>query len=125
MFMNWRLKTVLIAEDEDANFMLLEEYLESTGIQIIRANNGQEVVDICREKLPDLILMDMRMPIKTGYEAVAELRSLNILVPIIAQTAYRMVGDKDKVIKEGCNDFIYKPLDESDLLKKMSKFLSE
>ena len=121
--MDWSLKTVLIAEDEDANYMLLEEYLEPTGINIIRACNGQEAINICQSKSPDIILMDMKMPIMTGYEAVATLRSLNIQIPIIAQTAYRMVGDKEKILTEGCDDYIYKPFDESVLFSKMSKYL--
>ena len=54
--MDWRLKTVLIAEDEDANFMLLEEYLETTGIRVIRAYNGQEAIDLCQSESPDIIL---------------------------------------------------------------------
>ena len=122
-FMDWSLKTVLIAEDEDANFMLLEEFLEPTGIKVIRAHNGQEAIDFCQEKLPDIILMDMKMPIMTGYEAISKIRSLNIETPIIAQTAYVMVGDKEKCFKNGCNDFIYKPLDEDELIRKMQKYI--
>jgi CheY-like chemotaxis protein len=120
--MDWSNKTVLIAEDEDANFLLLAEYLESTGIQIIRACNGFEVLEICKSKLPDLILMDMKMPRMTGYEAVKLMRQSNIQTPIIAQTAYTMVGDEEKTLAAGCNDYLGKPISEDSLIQKIKKY---
>jgi CheY-like chemotaxis protein len=123
--MDWSLKTVLIAEDEEANYMLLVEYLESTKIQIIRACNGKEAVEFCTNKLPDIILMDMKMPIMTGDEAITKIRQMNIQTPIIVQTAFRIAGEKEKILKEYCSDYVYKPFDENTLLKKMSKYIDK
>lgn len=117
--MDWRNKSVIIAEDEDTNYLLLVEYLEPTGIEIIRATNGCEVLEICNRTLPDLILMDIKMPIMTGFEATIKIRENFGDVPIIAQTAYAMVGDKDKILAAGCNDYISKPIVEEILLEKI------
>lgn len=117
--MDWSKKSVLIAEDEDTNYLLLVEYLEPTGIEIIRAINGYEVLEICNKMLPDLILMDMKMPVMTGFEATMKIRKSFGDVPIIAQTAYAMIGDKDKILAAGCNDYISKPIIEEILISKM------
>lgn len=121
--MDWREKVLLIAEDEDANFMLLVEYLEPSGIQILRANNGEEAVEMCLGNQPHLILMDLKMPKMTGFEAVKKIRLANCNIPVIAQTAYTMLGDKEKAIDAGCNDYISKPIDEELLILKMSLYL--
>lgn len=117
--MDWSRKSVIIAEDEDTNYLLLVEYLEPTGIEIIRANNGYEVLEMFNKNLPDLILMDMKMPLMTGYEATIRIRESNQIVPIIAQTAYAMLGDKDKILAAGCNDYISKPIIEEILINKI------
>ncbi len=117
--MNWSNKSVLIAEDEDTNYLLLVEYLEPTGIQIVRANNGYEVLEIFNKTALDLILMDMKMPLMTGFEATIKIRESNQEIPIIAQTAYAMIGDKDKILAAGCNDYISKPILEEALLDKI------
>ena len=122
--MEWIDKSVLIAEDEDANFMLLVEYLEPTGIQIIRACNGLEVLEIIKEKRPDIILMDMKMPKMSGNDAAKKIRELNISVPIIAQTAYAYLADKEKMIESGCNDYIAKPIEEDALIEILKKHIS-
>jgi CheY-like chemotaxis protein len=121
--MEWTGKKVLIAEDEDANFLLLSEYLEATGIEILRACDGLEVLKICKNLIPDIILMDLKMPNLSGYEAVAKLRESNLKIPIIAQTAFTMTGDRDKILQSGCTDYIAKPIEESALLRKMGKYL--
>jgi len=122
--MDWSKKSVLIAEDEDTNYLLLVEYLEPTGIGIVRAINGYEVLEICNKNLPDLILMDMKMPLMTGYEATLKIRETNQMVPIIAQTAYAMVGDKDKILAAGCNDYISKPIVEEILISKIKNLFN-
>jgi two-component system, cell cycle response regulator DivK len=121
--MDWSSKAVLIAEDEDTNYLLLVEFLEPTGIKIIRASNGFEVLEACNKNLPDIILMDMKMPLMTGYEAVSKIREFNTRLPIIAQTAYAMIGDKDKILTIGCNDYLSKPIDEDTLIDMMQKYL--
>jgi len=117
--MDWRNKSLLIAEDEETNYLLLVEYLEPTGIQILRACNGYEVMEIFKNTNLDLILMDMKMPLMNGYEATIKIRESNQQIPIIAQTAYAMLGDKDKILAAGCNDYIAKPILEDLLLSKI------
>jgi CheY-like chemotaxis protein len=117
--MNWSDKSILIAEDEDTNYLLLVEYLEPTGAKIIRASNGFETLEVFNEITLDLILMDMKMPMMSGYEAVRKIRESNTRIPIIAQTAYAMVDDKDKILAVGCNDYIIKPIMEDVLLSKI------
>lgn len=123
--MKWRAKNVLIAEDDEINFLVLSGFLEPTGIQVRRARNGREVVDLCRQETPDLILLDMKMPFMSGYEAVEKLREFNTETPVIAQTAYAMKEDREEAIARGCNDHIAKPIIESDLLEKMRQFLGD
>jgi CheY-like chemotaxis protein len=122
--MEWSKKKVIIAEDEEANFLLLAEYLEPTAIQVIHAGDGNEILEILQKIEPDIILLDMKMPKMSGFEVISKIRQMNKSVPIIAQTAYTMVGDKDKIIQAGCNDYISKPIEEEKLIEKMSKYLN-
>jgi CheY-like chemotaxis protein len=123
--MDWGNKSILIAEDDDTNYYLLEEYLEQSAIHIYRAKNGEEVLEILAKLQPDLILMDIKMPKMSGLEAASKIREFNIDIPIIAQTAYAMHGDEEKIIFNGFNDYISKPIDEDVLMKKIKKFIKE
>jgi PAS domain S-box-containing protein len=103
--------TVLIAEDEASNFMLLKELLSGLHIHILWAKNGLEAVEICTSNRNiDLVLMDIKMPIMDGFEATKQIRKFMPDIPIIAQTAYTSDVDKDKAIACGCSNFISKPL---------------
>ncbi len=117
--MDWSHKKVLIAEDEITNYILLQEYLEPTGIQLFHAVSGRMVLEILENITPDLILLDMKMPEISGFELVKKLREAKNQIPIIAQTAYSMKGDKEKFISAGCDDYISKPISEDILLEKM------
>lgn len=123
--MNWSNKLVLIAEDEEANFMLLEEILEESEIKIVRAKNGEEAIELFKENLPDVVLMDIKMPKLTGYEATAKIREINSTVPIIAQTAYIFESDRKRILTEGFTDYISKPIEEEALLSVLQKYLGE
>jgi PAS domain S-box-containing protein len=115
-------KTILVAEDEDYNFMLVEELLDTTNITIIRASNGIEAVEICKlNQQIDLVLMDLKMPVMDGYEATRRIREFMPALPIIAQTAYTTENDKNKAIACGCNDFISKPFNRELLLSKINE----
>jgi PAS domain S-box-containing protein len=105
------LKTLLIAEDEEFNYILLKELLSGININIIRAKNGLEAVEICKSnKHIDMVLMDLKMPLMDGYEATKQIREFMSDLPIIAQTAYFRDEDKIKALTCGCNDFISKPI---------------
>ena len=120
---NWANKKILVAEDEDSNFHLLEIILRNTKVQLTRAYNGKEAIDIIRGgKEVDLILMDVRMPLMDGYEATAYIKKFNPEIPIIAQTAYALSGDREISLKAGCDGYISKPINRKELFTMISKF---
>jgi PAS domain S-box-containing protein len=117
-------KTLLIAEDEDSNFILLEEILSDSGINIIRAVDGIEAVNICQTNSNiDLVLMDIKMPEMDGFEASERIKAFKPNLPIIAQTAYITEPDKIKALASGCSDFISKPINKKLLISKIKEQL--
>ena len=121
---NWTAKTILVAEDEELNYKVLNSYLSKTKARILRASNGEKAVEICQNEKVDLILMDIQMPVMDGYEAASRIKALNLGVPIIAQTSYAMANEKEKCIDAGCDEYITKPLDLEKLLSLIDKFIS-
>ena len=115
--------TILIAEDDNTSFMLLNHILKSENNTIIRAENGRIAVDIMRGN-PNIsiILMDIKMPELNGIEATMEIRKFNSDIPIIAQTAYTLSGDKEKAIAAGCDEYITKPINRNLLIKLVKGF---
>jgi PAS domain S-box-containing protein len=116
--------TILIAEDVDNNYMLLEQYLSNANINVIRAVNGREAVEICKNNHSIiLVLMDLKMPVMDGFEATEIIKNLLPDLPIIAQTAYARDTDKEKAIACGCSDLISKPYKKDELMFLISKYL--
>lgn len=117
---------ILVAEDDDISFALIEILLSKGGNKIIRASTGKEAVEIFKDT-PDisLILMDLKMPVMDGYDATKEIRKMNKDVPIIAQTAYALAGDDKKALEVGCDDYISKPIKKEYLIKKVEWFLQQ
>ncbi len=123
---DWSNFEILIAEDEDSNFHLLEIILRETRVKIIRAYNGKEAIDIIRGgKEVDLILMDVRMPLMDGYEATALIKKIKPEIPIIAQTAYALSGDRQISLDAGCNDYISKPIRKDELMGIIGKYFDK
>jgi CheY-like chemotaxis protein len=121
---NWSDKTVLIAEDVNDNFLFLKTYLRKTKINVLWAKDGQEAIDMClNDQTIDIVLMDIRMPNVDGYEATAEIKKTQPKMPVIAQTAYALNSDYQKVFDSGCDDYITKPILGASLLDKMAVFL--
>ncbi len=116
---------ILIAEDRPDNLILLKEILRPAGYRIYVAKNGQEAVDIARKERPDLILMDMQMPVMDGFEATKHIMETEELkeIPIIGLTARAMKGDREKVLAAGCSDYLSKPIMPNDLLRKVEEWL--
>ncbi len=113
----------LIAEDDDTSVMLLEIIAQKFSREVFIARNGFEVVEACRSNPDfDLILMDIQMPGMNGYEATKQIRKMNSTVVIIAQTAFGLSGDREKSIEAGCNDYIVKPINETELLLLVKKY---
>ena len=120
---DWEHLTVLIAEDEDYNYLYLAELLITYKIHIIRVRNGIEAVDACKKNKIDLVLMDIKMPVMNGYDATRKLKILFPDLPIIAQTAYAMADDREKAINSGCDQYISKPIKREALLELMNMYL--
>jgi len=118
-------KTILIAEDEDSNFKLLESILQPYQTNIHRVKTGVEAVNVMRNGLcPAIILMDIKMPEMDGCEATRLIRKFDRQTPIIAQTAYAMIGDREKALLAGCNEYISKPIRRSSLIELFEKYIS-
>ena len=114
---NWKNKRLLIAEDEEYNFIILKDLLKETEINITRASNGQEVLDIIeKDSNFDLILLDIQMPKISGYDLFKIIRPKYPNIPIFAQTAYVMQEDIDKMTKVGFDKIITKPIDFDEVL---------
>ncbi|MCG8696665.1 MAG: ATP-binding protein [Bacteroidales bacterium] len=118
---NWNNKIILIAEDEEANYSLLENIIKPTNAEIIRAYNGKEAVEIAlKSQQIDLILMDIKMPEMNGLQATKLIKQKKNKIPIIAQTAYAMASDEENCKEAGCDDYFSKPLSIDDLLRKIN-----
>ena len=122
---SWEFKTILIAEDEETNYLFIEAILEETKAKLIWAKNVLEAVQKFLEQNVDLILIDIKMPEIDGLTATKQIRLKSDSVPIIAQTAYAMSEDKNKCLNAGCNDYLTKPINHKLLLSTINKFLSK
>ncbi|MCB0807019.1 MAG: PAS domain S-box protein [Bacteroidales bacterium] len=121
---DWTGKTILVAEDESSNFELINATLQTTNINVLRANNGIEAVEICKKGHPiNLILMDIRMPEMDGYEATRHIKKMFPNMPVVSLTAYAMAEDREKSFHAGCNEYISKPFNPIDLLNKIDKYM--
>ncbi|MCF8226407.1 MAG: response regulator [Bacteroidales bacterium] len=107
---------ILVVEDDEINFNYIEEILAEYDFNLLRAQNGEESVKICREN-PEiaLVLMDIKLPVMDGYEATREIKKIRPELPVIAQTAYAQDTDREKALNSGCTDFIVKPFTKEEL----------
>ena len=121
--------TILIAEDEEVNYLYLHTLIKDVfnlNCNLIHAKNGQEAIDICKSNTTiDFILMDLKMPVLSGYKAATEIKKVRPTIPIIAQTAYSTKQEQQKAIAAGCTDFISKPISKDELFKLLNKFLPQ
>ena len=108
-------KLVYIAEDDQASGAYLKEILAPTSAELILVRNGKELTDQIKEIIPDIILLDMNMPVKSGFDCLSEIRKVNKNIKIIAQTAYAMDNERIKCMEMGCNDYISKPINKDEL----------
>jgi two-component system cell cycle response regulator DivK len=116
------LKTILIVEDTDLNIDLLTQILEDE-YNIIVAKDGVEGVSMTEKNKPDLVLLDISLPIMDGYEATRIIRKSFQSMPIFGLSAHAMQGDAEKAKAAGCNEYLTKPVDEVLLLKKIKEYL--
>ncbi|PKG32294.1 response regulator [Methanoregula sp.] len=115
----------LYIEDNDQNFYLVNFILVAQGWTVIRANNGREGIDLAAKEVPDLILLDIQLPVMDGYATARELRKLPGLIktPIIAVTSYAMAGDREKALAAGCTGYIEKPINPKTFTGEVRQYL--
>lgn len=106
---------VLVAEDNKVNQLLISHLLKPYGIKPAIRENGLEIINLLKEQEFDLLLLDIQMPLLDGYKTSAVIRETNKILPIIAMTAYVMIGEKEKCLEAGMNDYLAKPIDEEEL----------
>lgn len=126
VYPDWAGKTILIAEDEDSNFEVLRYSLLRTHIRIVRAVNGVEAVDYVMQSsngLPDLVLMDIKMPVMDGMEASAKIKERHPNLPVIAQTGYAIPLDERDMTRAHFDGFVTKPIATRKLLEKMQQLM--
>jgi CheY-like chemotaxis protein len=116
---------ILLVEDNEMNRDMLSRRLTRNGFEVVIAVNGQEGVDLATSSQPDLILMDMSLPILDGWEATRRVKAnpATKAIPVIALTAHAMVQDKEKALAAGCDEFDTKPVELPRLLEKIKALL--
>jgi two-component system, cell cycle response regulator DivK len=118
-------KRILVVEDQEDNRRILRDLLTSAGYEIIQAENGQEALAAAARERPDLILMDIQLPLLDGYEATRRIKADPDLraIPIIAVTSYALSGDEGKARAAGCDAYVTKPYSPRALLAKIREYM--
>ena len=118
-------KQILVVEDQEDNRRIVRDLLTTTDYEVMEAENGEEALAAVAKQRPDLILMDIQLPVMDGYEATRRIKADPQLraIPIIAVTSYALSGDEEKARAAGCDDFVPKPYIPRQLLAKIRKYL--
>ena len=119
---------VLIVDDEPIVKIALRSMLDwsTLGFHICAtASNGQEALEMAEKYRPDLIICDLKMPVMDGLEATRKIKAVNPTLPVIAVTAYAYDHDREKALQAGCNDYMTKPMDVTELKQKLSEFVKD
>lgn len=118
-------KKILYIEDNEQNMYLVRFILEKHGYEVYAATDGQEGIDRAAMVIPDLILLDIQLPLMDGYAVARQLRTNAYLagIPIVAVTSYAMAGDRDKALAAGCNGYIEKPINPDTFMQQVEQYL--
>ena len=121
---NLKIPVILIAEDDDPSYLLVESFFKNKSVRLIRAKDGIEAFELYESnaEIISLILMDIKLPLMNGAETTKKIRSINTSVPIVAVTAYSMLRDEQKIIESGCNEYIEKPINKNVFFSVLKKF---
>ena len=119
--------TILVVEDNEMNLDILSRRLKRRGFEVLVAMDGAKGVTLAKENMPDLILMDMSLPIMDGWEATRRIKadSATTSIPIIALTAHAIAGDREKAIAAGCDEYESKPVKFPALIAKIETFIKD
>ncbi len=116
---------ILIAEDEEINYLFMDEILSSMNLKTIHAKDGREAVELCKQNENiELVFMDIKMPVMNGFDATKHIKVYRPELPVIAQTAYTSPEDQHKAQSVGCDDFVGKPIDRETLINLLHKYLN-
>ncbi len=117
--------TILVIEDNERNLYLVTFILEKFGYQVVQARDGQTGITLAREINPDLILLDIQLPVMDGYAVAREMMKDKELsgIPIVAVTSYAMLGDRERVLAAGCVGYIEKPINPTTFVSEIEKYL--
>jgi two-component system cell cycle response regulator DivK len=118
---------VLLVEDNEMNRDMLSRRLIRRGFEVLLAVDGEQGVATAQKELPDIILMDMSLPVLDGWEATRRIKAADTTrtIPVIALTAHAMAGDRDKAMEAGCDDYDTKPIELPRLLEKIGRLIGE
>jgi two-component system, cell cycle response regulator DivK len=118
-------KTVMIVEDNELNMKLFNDLLQAHGITTIQTRNGLDAINLAREHMPDLILMDIQLPEVSGLEVTKWLKDDDKVkhIPVIAITAFAMKGDEERILEGGCEAYLSKPISVQKFLETVKKFV--
>jgi CheY-like chemotaxis protein len=123
--MSFSLRTVLIVDDMEEIRLMLKQAMLMNGYSVVEATNGLEAIEVARQRRPDLVLIDLNMPTMDGLKAIEEIRKLKgDQVPIVAMTAFDTYGMKEAAIQVGCNEYLNKPLNLTQLEKLVRDYLT-
>lgn len=119
-------KRILVVEDNRDNMTLIVDVLTSLDYDVLQAGDGQQGIDIAKAEKPDLILMDLSLPRMDGWTATRILKDDPEVkaIPVIALTAHAMIGDRERALEAGCDDYLSKPLDLPELARKLTQYLN-
>ncbi len=120
------MSTILLVEDNEMNREMLSRRLERKGYRVVIAVDGEKSLEVARADMPDLILMDMSLPVVDGWEATRRMKADDALkhIPVIALTAHAMANDREKALEAGCDEYDTKPIDLPRLLAKIENLLT-
>ncbi len=116
---------ILVIEDNEQNMYLVNFILEKFGYQVIQARSGDEGIQQAQQQKPDLVLLDIQLPVMDGYAVARELRKMKEMteIPIVAVTSYAMPGDRENALKAGCSGYIEKPINPETFITEVEHYL--
>lgn len=119
-------KTILIAEDEEASYLFLSEEIAATGAKLIWTKSGVQAVKLCKNNPRiDLVLMDIKLLDSDGYTATQKIKTVRKDLPVIAQTSFVLVGQKELLFQAGCDNYLKKPVNTSELYTMLKRYLNK
>jgi CheY-like chemotaxis protein len=118
-------RRILVVEDNQDNMQLVSDMLQTLNYEVLSAGDGRRGVELAQTEKPDLILMDMALPMMDGWTATRTIKAIPELqhIPIVALTAYAMPGDRERALAAGCDDYVSKPINIPELMRKLVQFL--